>query len=203
MQHDGPHGPAIDGGPRYLRDDSTGKDFTVLHGRPTTRWLKRSRFAVSVEPPNRHVLLPFLPKVKARPWLEQANQERAVERLGGEAAAARDQVADRQRGGGGDSVTSGVQTAKEGLGMGRDRLRSSLDRGFGQSSAGCGPPSCTRLVRPGPWHGRGGAPEHCAADRRAADPDGGAGRGPCAVVGAALPPMPCARNSRAQRSVRA
>jgi hypothetical protein len=35
MQHDGTHGPAIDGGPRYLRDDSTGKDFIVLHGGPT------------------------------------------------------------------------------------------------------------------------------------------------------------------------
>jgi hypothetical protein len=38
MQHDRLQGPAIDGRARDFRDDSTGKDFIVLHGRPTTRW---------------------------------------------------------------------------------------------------------------------------------------------------------------------
>jgi hypothetical protein len=37
MQHYRLAGPAIDGAPRDLRDDSTGKDFIVLHDRPTTR----------------------------------------------------------------------------------------------------------------------------------------------------------------------
>jgi hypothetical protein len=34
----GLQGPAIDGGKRDLRDDSTGKDFVVLHGPPTLVW---------------------------------------------------------------------------------------------------------------------------------------------------------------------
>ena len=38
MQHDWLQGPAIDGRARNLHDDSAGKKFIILHGRPTTRW---------------------------------------------------------------------------------------------------------------------------------------------------------------------
>jgi hypothetical protein len=38
MQHDWLQGPAIDGGPRDLRDNSAGKNFIILHARPTPRW---------------------------------------------------------------------------------------------------------------------------------------------------------------------
>ena len=37
MQHDWLQGPAIDGRACNLNDDSAGKKFIVLHGRPTTR----------------------------------------------------------------------------------------------------------------------------------------------------------------------
>ena len=43
MQHDWLQGPAIDGGPRDLRDYPAGKNFIVLHGRQRRSGLKRSR----------------------------------------------------------------------------------------------------------------------------------------------------------------